>query len=500
AFLEQESFAHGEVSIWKLPRQEQHLLISRINGDLDFLPAGHEKPWFRHHAFTLPDRSSYLVTSASPEVTPHLRALAGNALWRPPRGFGEFSLLEAVSRVRQALGTLPTQVRREKQELETLSSRWGMNLAVVYALLDERLDRLLMEASAGENEIFFTLEGWIPEREVDRVRSSLKRDFGDDALVRSRAPDPSRDGPVPTALRNHAMFKPFELFLKLLRVPRYGTCDPSPLIGIFFPFFAGCMVGDMGYGLFILLSSLGLRRTKSRTLRDMGVVLLFLAFWSVAWGAIFGEFFGDTGQRLFRMSPIWVDRAHAVLPVMAFSVALGGAHVLLGILIGMIQGLKNRNRRLWMERLGTLSVIAALVTALALLRLELPSPLFSVPVVLLVLGLIFLARGGGVGGIVETLGIAGSVVSYVRIAAIGLSSAILAMVASTFVDIFGVSVLGLFMAFAIHLLNFVLAVGGSSLHAARLHYVEFMGRFYQDGTLEYKPFGRKKIDEEIGRA
>jgi V/A-type H+-transporting ATPase subunit I len=66
------------------------------------------------------------------------------------------------------------------------------------------------------------------------------------------------------------------------------------------------------------------------------------------------------------------------------------------------------------------------------------------------------------------------------------------MVAGTFVDIFGVSVLGLFMAFAIHLLNFVLAIGGSSLHAARLHYVEFMGKFYEDGTLEYKPFGRRR--------
>jgi V/A-type H+-transporting ATPase subunit I len=492
AFLEQERFSHGEVFIWKLPRQEQHRLISRINGDLDFLPSGHEKPWFRHHAFTLPDRSSYLVTSASPEVGPNLRALAGDALWRPPRGFENMPLLEAASRVKQALRTLPLGVRREKRELESLSSQWGVNLAVIYTLLDERLERLLLEASAQENEIFFTLEGWIPEREVERVRAALKRDFGSDALARSRAPDPS-DGPVPTALRNHAIFKPFELFLKLLRVPRYGACDPSPLIGIFFPFFAGCMVGDIGYGLLVLLLGLYLKKKKTGILRDAGVILLFLAFWSVAWGGMFGEFFGDMGHRLFHMRPIWLDRAHAVLPVMAFSVALGGAHVLLGIFIGMLQGLKNRNRHLWMERLGTLLTLAALVAALVLLRMELPSGFFSVPATLLVFGLIFLVGGGGVGGIVETLGVAGHIVSYVRIAAIGLSSAILAMVAGAFVDIFGVSVLGLFMAFAIHLLNFVLAVGGSSLHAARLHYVEFMGKFYQDGTLEYKPFGRKRI-------
>jgi V/A-type H+-transporting ATPase subunit I len=48
------------------------------------------------------------------------------------------------------------------------------------------------------------------------------------------------------------------------------------------------------------------------------------------------------------------------------------------------------------------------------------------------------------------------------------------------------------MAFSIHLLNFVLAIGGSGLHAARLHYVEFMGKFYEDGTLEYKPFAKRR--------
>jgi V/A-type H+-transporting ATPase subunit I len=492
AFLEQERSARGEIAIWNLPRREQHFLISKINGELDFLPSGHEKPWFRYHSFDLADGSSYLVTSASREVLPHIRAIARGALWKLPPRFREGSLLEGFSRIRQILRNLPSQMRGSKQELRNLSAQWGANLAAVYILLNERLDRLLMEVSAEDNGEFFNLEGWIPERDLERTVEALKKDFGDAVIVRSRPPDASRDGVVPTALQNHPLFKPFELFLKLLRVPRYTAYDPSPLIGIFFPFFAGCMIGDLGYGLLVLALGWHLRRKKPEVLRDVGVILLFIAFWSAAWGAMFGEFFGDVGHRLLSMKPLWVDRAHAVLPVMAFSIALGGAHVLLGIFIGMVQGLRHRNRHLWMERAGTLLFILSLVSALALLRAELPSSFFSVPVVLLVFALIFLVRGGGVGGIIESLGTVGNIISYVRIAAIGLSSAILAMVASTFVDIFGVSVLGLFMAFAIHLLNFVLAVGGSSLHAARLHYVEFMGKFYEDGTLEYKPFGRKR--------
>ena len=75
AFLEQERFTRGETAIWKLSRREQHFLISQINGELEFLPSGHEKPWFRYHSFDLADGSSYLVTSASQEVLPHLRAI-----------------------------------------------------------------------------------------------------------------------------------------------------------------------------------------------------------------------------------------------------------------------------------------------------------------------------------------------------------------------------------------------------------------------------------------
>jgi V/A-type H+-transporting ATPase subunit I len=165
---------------------------------------------------------------------------------------------------------------------------------------------------------------------------------------------------------------------------------------------------------------------------------------------------------------------------------------MLGLLIGVWQGIKNRHRHQWMEKAGNLVVLFSFIVALMLLKAELPQAFFSIPLSLLVIGLVLLVGGGGIGGIIETFGSFGNIISYVRIAAIGLSSAILALVASSFLDVFGLSVLGIILAVMIHLLNFVLAIGGSGLHAARLHYVEFFGKFYSGNGEEYKPFQRRR--------
>jgi V/A-type H+-transporting ATPase subunit I len=240
----------------------------------------------------------------------------------------------------------------------------------------------------------------------------------------------------------------------------------------------------MGYLLF--------RKKQKPLMSDIGYILITVSLWSIFWGFAYGEFFGDLGLRLFNLHPFWLERSHAVMPVLVFTVSLGLGHVVIGLLLGFFEGLRKKERHIWLEKAGNLILISGLVTALVVFRGWLPGELFSLSLSLLFIGLIFLVIGGGIGGLVESFGTIGNILSYVRIAAIGLSSAILAVVASKFIDVFGLSILGIFMALSIHLLNFVLAIGGSSLHSARLHYVEFMGRFYDGGGKQYKPFSRRR--------
>jgi len=55
---------------------------------------------------------------------------------------------------------------------------------------------------------------------------------------------------VPVVLRNRPAVRPFEIFTRVLPLPRYGTIDPTPLVAFFFPLFYGIIIGTSGTAFF----------------------------------------------------------------------------------------------------------------------------------------------------------------------------------------------------------------------------------------------------------
>jgi V/A-type H+-transporting ATPase subunit I len=91
-------------------------------------------------------------------------------------------------------------------------------------------------------------------------------------------------------------------------------------------------------------------------------------------------------------------------------------------------------------------------------------------------------------GPIEFISLIGNILSYLRIAAIGLASVYLAKVANDVAGAFGSLVVGLIIAVVIHSLNLVMGAFSPTIHSLRLHFVEFFSKFYEGGGNAYQPF------------
>ena len=89
---------------------------------------------------------------------------------------------------------------------------------------------------------------------------------------------------------------------------------------------------------------------------------------------------------------------------------------------------------------------------------------------------------------VEFLSTLGNILSYARIMALGVASVMLAVVANRMVGAIGSVTVGVMFALLFHLVNFAIGLFSPTIHALRLHYVEFFGKFYSPGGVRYTPF------------
>jgi V/A-type H+-transporting ATPase subunit I len=152
-----------------------------------------------------------------------------------------------------------------------------------------------------------------------------------------------------------------------------------------------------------------------------------------------------------------------------------------------------------MERGGMLLGLVSLFLLIGTLVDFLPNDFRTLSIVGLIVGIVLIGTSLGWLGIlmgpIEFIGLIGNILSYLRIAAIGLASVYLAKLANDMAGIVGNMVVGAILAVLIHALNLVLGAFSPTIHSLRLHYVEFFRKFYEGGGRPYKPF-RSKLRSE----
>ncbi len=329
--------------------------------------------------------------------------------------------------------------------------------------------------------------------DLPALQTALESEVGPQLVVERISPEPGEEPPV--LLRNPTPVRPFEFLVRLLSLPSYGTLDPTRLMFFFLPLFFGMMLGDIVYGLIALaLSSWVERRFGGRSsgLRDLARVLVYSSMWSVAWGVIYGEFLGNLGHQLFGLDPIWINREEAIQPLLLFALGIGAVHMTLGLLVGLWCAVRSKERKALIERFGRLAALMGLFLIAGAASQRLPDGVMTPAVASIVVGVVGLMYVHGWLGLLigplEMISTFGNVLSYLRLAAIGLASVYLARVANE-LGAAGPIWLGVIVASLIHALNLALGIFSPTIQALRLHYVEFFGTFFESGGRSFRPFG-----------
>lgn len=454
------------------------------------------------------------------EAVRGILARAGVSELRLPASVRGQPIGHAVPFLQARAKALPGEIEDLRRQLMQLSRRHRAEVGAIATAARDAGHRYELMAQLPQSRYAFIVYGWVPTRQVRAVTDGLRRRFGREVMVLDEpAPLHHAEG-VPVLLDNPPWLRPFELFLAIFDPPRYGTFDPTILFAIGMPLWVGIIIGDIGYGLFLMGITLWLRakaaagRPWRATIAGMDfgftlspavlwsvvTVLAWMTIWTFLFGIVFGEFFGDLPERFVPGFHPLFDRLNLITIYLYISIGFGLAQVYLGLFMQMAKSVRHGERKELFEAVALFSGGTTVFLWLAT-QVHVLSPGFFRPVMLgaalvFLLSLILSLTLGSLMWVMESISTFGAIISYARIFAVGMASLALAIVANTlgggYTGAFSKIVLGIFVGAVAHILFFSLTIIGHILQPARLYWVEFFSKFkyYQDTGRPYRPFQR----------
>ncbi len=406
-----------------------------------------------------------------------------------PTSFSGLSFPDKVTFVKKRIAEVSGELEWIDAQQMRFAQRWVPIYQNVKEWINDRLSLLATTMATYETRMCFFINGWMPSHDVEGLRKKLSKAFSDDVMLAEKEIREEDLERIPIILKNSPYFKPFEMLTGVLPLPLYTSYDPTPFIGIFFPIFFGMILGDAGYGLLLAIASYLLMRKfrKPGMVRDAAKILLIASLYSIFFGVLFGEFFGDIPERFFHLKPLCIERREAVIPMLFFTLAVGVAHILLGLLLGAIEGFRHHEKKEATYKVLSIVIILSMIAILASFFGFFPALLTRPIIIGILLMTPVLFFTGGLLAPLELLKSVGNIISYVRIMAIGLTSVLLAFVANRLGGQTGDIITGVVVAGLLHLLNIILGVFSPTIHSLRLHYVEFFSKFIEHGGRRFEP-------------
>lgn len=432
---------------------------------------------------------------------------AGIAELRLPERYAQEGPSEAIRVMEERRAALPGELAAIQAALADADRRHRARLEALRRWIADRLALLQAALHLAGTRYMFILHGWAPSAQVAALRESLRGRFGRDVVIVDEPPDPHHTAEVPVALDNHPVLRPFQRLLALFKPPRYGTLDPTIYLAIFFPLFVGIVIGDVAYGALLFAFGWWLRNkarrgetwnvgvgavrlgilVKPAPLADMSWIVRILAVWTMLFGVLYLEIFGNLIEHHLGLHPIF-NRVALATSFFYLTLALGIVQVTLGNVLHLVLALRHRHAVGVFESLTLTLGVLGLVVALGAMGNQLPGTFFTPGVVLLAAAVVFFTIGFALNRfaamwLLEAISGMGNVLSYARLFGVGLAAAVLANVSNELGGMMGPVWIGAFVGICIQMVFFLFTLPGHVIQPARLNWVEFLTKVkYHDET------------------
>ncbi|MEJ2443419.1 MAG: hypothetical protein P8Y42_08155 [Exilibacterium sp.] len=498
------------------------------------------QPW---GDFTLPPEDQlagyklwfYLVPLSQMRLMPRK-----NLVWQQVHKDNQNAYIVVVAKTEPAVDALPVprvhtgavslselrrRLYRAQMELEELSAsrqaltRWIFLLTQNMARADDRAALSHAAAQTLDSDQVFAVQGWLAREALDALRDFARR-HGLALLV--QPPQPG-DTP-PTLLHNPEPLSGGEAVVRFYQIPAYQDWDPSTILYFSFALFFAMIISDAGYGaLFALALLAGWRKLSRSGARHLRGLCATLVGGTCVWGVMAGSYFGVPPPASSFAHQLKLFDLQDFDTMMRLSVVIGVAHI--GVANAAMAWHNRGQPRAW-ARLGwVLAVLGGLVMWLGRSWPQAPA-FFSagngfldaqlLGSGLLGIGLLavfwFSARQVAyreptawywqlLAGLKELTGVSrifGDILSYLRLFALGLASASLALTFNQLAAQVSAAVpgVGLLLSLLIlllgHGLNLLLAVVSGVVHGLRLNFIEFYNWGLSGEGRAFRPFAKKE--------
>lgn len=253
--------------------------------------------------------------------------------------------------------------------------------------------RKLAACTNEKGQVFFILCGWMPEKDAYQFTRDVEKD--DELFVIIEDDHSETFSKPPTKLKNPKIFKPFEMFIKMYGLPLYDEFDPTIFVAITYTVIFGCMFGDVGQGLLLVIGGFLLYRFKKI---NLAAIIGMAGIFSTIFGFLYGSFFGFENV----IEAVWLKPMEQTITlpvvgtlntVLVLSVAFGMVMILVSMIINIYNGIRQHNtEKIFFNSNGISGFVfyGTLVVCIVLMMTGYPLPagiilgvMFGIPLILI---------------------------------------------------------------------------------------------------------------------